>query len=596
MQRAGSEPENHADSEHAASGDGAAFGKYQLFASLGRGGMADVFLAVARGPLGFNKLAVVKRLRAALADEPSFLNMFLDEARLAARLNHPNVVHTYEVGEEKGSYFIAMEYLEGQPLNKIIKEAAKGEVELDPVVSARIVSDALSGLQHAHELRDYDGTPLKIIHRDISPHNVFVTYDGQVKLVDFGIAKAALSSTTTEVGVLKGKVAYMAPEQAMGVPIDRRADIFAMGIVAWELLTRRRLMSGESAAATLHRLLNAPIQRVSEVVPGIDAELDAIVARALEKEPDARYQSAIEMRDALESWISKSGRVVRQEDVGGRVTAMFASVREDVRRQIQAHMGKLAEAANTQELASLNASALRRFNSSSNASTGQLLALGSSTGSGSGVITVPPAGVGPVPAAAAEPEPGPKKKRALVALLLLLAFVFLGAALLILRFATTFVGPAPAQSVAALETTAAPLSTPSGAPITSAPPTSASVLAVSESAPSPSVRVPTARPTGTFPLALTVRPTVSATPSATAAPSATAPEENRGPGFLTLDTYPWTRVSEGGRVLGTTPLIRLPLSPGPHSLLLENAEQGIKQSYNVVIKSGEPISRRLAFK
>ncbi|MDB4940788.1 MAG: serine/threonine protein kinase, partial [Labilithrix sp.] len=220
-----------------------AFGKYQLFASLGRGGMADVFLAVARGQMGFNKLAVVKRLRQALAEEAAFRTMFLDEARLAARLSHPNIVHTYEVGEQDGVYFIAMEYLEGQSLNKVMKEALRRKDGLEPEVSARIIADALGGLGYAHGLADYDGRPLGIIHRDVSPHNIFVTYDGHTKLVDFGIAKAALSSTETEVGVLKGKVAYMSPEQAMGGRIDQRADIFAMGIVLWELLARQRLMT-----------------------------------------------------------------------------------------------------------------------------------------------------------------------------------------------------------------------------------------------------------------------------------------------------------------------------------------------------------------
>src|SRR5271154_5552065 len=175
-------------------------GKYQLLAVLGRGGMAEVFLALSRGAMGFDKLAVIKRLRPGLADDKSFRDMFLDEARLAARLNHPNVVHTYEVGEQNGQYFIAMEYLEGQSLNKVIRELVKSNEAIEPEVCARIVSDALAGLHHAHELRDYDGTPLQIIHRDISPHNVFVTYDGQIKLVDFGIDKAALSSQTTEVG------------------------------------------------------------------------------------------------------------------------------------------------------------------------------------------------------------------------------------------------------------------------------------------------------------------------------------------------------------------------------------------------------------
>src|SRR5438067_10395399 len=161
-----------------------AFGKYQLFASLGRGGMADVFLSVARGQMGFNKLAVIKRLRQALAEEAAFRNMFLDEARLAARLNHPNIVHTYEVGEQNGVYFIAMEYLEGQSLNKVLKETLRRNEAMEPEICARVVADALAGLGHAHELRDYDGRPLNIIHRDVSPHNIFVTYDGHTKLVD----------------------------------------------------------------------------------------------------------------------------------------------------------------------------------------------------------------------------------------------------------------------------------------------------------------------------------------------------------------------------------------------------------------------------
>src|SRR5579864_5693563 len=160
--------------------DQMAIGKYHLFASLGRGGMADVFLAVARGPMGFNKLVVVKRLR---TQEATLVSMFLDEARLSARLNHPNIVHTYEVGECGGDYFIAMEYLEGQSLNEILKQAIRTQANFGVNLAVRVIADALAGLHYAHELMDYDGTSLRIVHRDISPHNVFVTYDGQVKLV-----------------------------------------------------------------------------------------------------------------------------------------------------------------------------------------------------------------------------------------------------------------------------------------------------------------------------------------------------------------------------------------------------------------------------
>ena len=264
--------------------------------------------------------------------------MFLDEARLAARLSHPNIVHTYEVGEQNGVYFIAMEYLEGQSLNKVLKEALRRKEGIEPELGARIIADALGGLAYAHELADYDGRPLGIIHRDVSPHNIFVTYDGHMKVVDFGIAKAALSSTETEVGVLKGKVAYMSPEQAMGGRIDQRADLFAMGIVLWELLARQRLMTGESAANTLHKLMNEPIPRVSAAMPGIDPELEAIVGKALEKDPQYRWQSAAEMRDALEAWLRSNPRPARQEEVGRKMLHLFSSVREEVQRQVQRHM------------------------------------------------------------------------------------------------------------------------------------------------------------------------------------------------------------------------------------------------------------------
>src|SRR5689334_3257328 len=187
-------------------------GKYRLIAELGHGGMAEVYLAVVRGPAGFNKLVVVKQIRPQLAEDPEFLAMFLDEARLAARLSHPNVVQTNEVGQEGERHFLAMEYLDGQPLSRINQRLGpKGGLPL--VMHLRVIADLLGGLHYAHELSDYDGTPLGVVHRDVTPHNIFITYDGVVKVVDFGIAKARDALTLTKVGIIKGKIAYMAPEQ-----------------------------------------------------------------------------------------------------------------------------------------------------------------------------------------------------------------------------------------------------------------------------------------------------------------------------------------------------------------------------------------------
>ncbi|MDP9000895.1 MAG: protein kinase [Myxococcota bacterium] len=316
------------------------FGKYRSLGRIGRGGMADVFLAVARGPAGFNKLVVIKRLRDTVASDDAFRQMFLDEARLAARLNHPNVVQTYDVFEHEGSFFITMEYLEGQPLSRLERECRKREKKIEHRIHARIVSDALCGLHYAHEARDYDGVPLQIVHRDVSPQNIFVTYDGQIKVVDFGIAKAERSNTKTQVGFFKGKTAYMAPEQLEGGAIDRRVDVFTSGIVLWELLAGRKLMAAETQAKTLMRLLREPIPHVADIVPDTDANLDRIVARALERDPAARFQTAGEMRNALEQYLAERDHLVRHDEIGRIVGEIFGDVRADMQRAISVQMAR----------------------------------------------------------------------------------------------------------------------------------------------------------------------------------------------------------------------------------------------------------------
>ena len=537
-----------------------AFGKYQLFATLGRGGMSDVYLAVARGPMGFNKLVVIKRLRTGLAEEASFLQMFLDEARLAARLNHPNVVHTYEVGEEDGSYFIAMEYLEGQPLNAIVREVAKSDAPFDAAVAARVVADALAGLAYAHQLEDYDGTPLRIIHRDISPHNVFVTYDGQVKLVDFGIAKAILSQSSTEVGVLKGKVAYMAPEQATAAgDIDQRADLFAMGIVLWELLARRKLFHEPTAAATLHRLLNGSIPKLSVSMPAVDPVLAAIADKALEKEPSARYATATEMREALEAWIRGSGRVVRDGEIGERVSKLFEGVRGDVKLKVQKAMEAIA-------LGESPVLDLRMANESKRRSSGRV---GESDDSASAIVAAPE----PIRSSRA---PRHDERRggsmALFLGLLLAALV----AIMVVMFRVVIARHDPVAEPSASEPPRANVST--APPPISSPPVDTVRASVSAEPGAPPANANAPHPSAT------------AVPRATA-PAATTPEIASG--FLTFDTYPWSRVSEAGRALGTTPLLHLTMSAGVHTLSLENAEQGIHRTYSVMIKPGETFSMRL---
>ncbi len=318
-------------------------GKYQLIANLGHGGMADVYLAIVHGPVGFNKLMVIKRLRPSLAEEPEFLSMFLDEARLAARLNHPNVVQTNEVAEVDGIYYIAMEYLDGQPLNRILHRAVKsGDLPRDLLL--RIVADSLAGLHHAHELSDYDGSPIGVVHRDASPHNIFVTYDGQTKVVDFGIAKAATRSAETRGGVLKGKIAYMAPEQARSDEVDRRADIFAMGLVMWEVVTGTRLRRG-SDLEMLDRISTGEVPRLSTVLPGCAPALERILARATHLAKEERYATANEMRQDIVAYLESTGARVGAEEVGKLVSKMFESKRAEMKAIIERQLTGLRRAA-----------------------------------------------------------------------------------------------------------------------------------------------------------------------------------------------------------------------------------------------------------
>ena len=317
-------------------------GKYQLIANLGHGGMADVYLAIVHGLVGFNKLTVIKRLRPSLAEEPEFLAMFLDEARLAARLNHPNVVQTNEVAEVDGIYYIAMEYLDGQPLNRILHRAVKAG-ELPRELLLRVVADALAGLHHAHELTDYDGSPLSVVHRDASPHNIFVTYDGQTKVVDFGIAKAATRSAETRGGVLKGKIAYMAPEQARSDEIDRRGDIFAMGLVAWEALTGARLRKG-SDLEMLEKISGGDVPPLSTAWPDCPAELARIIARSTALSKNDRYATAHDMRKDILAYLDSTGARCSAEDVGKLVSSLFDSKRAEMKAIIERQLSGLRRA------------------------------------------------------------------------------------------------------------------------------------------------------------------------------------------------------------------------------------------------------------
>lgn len=284
----------------ATDGEGERLDRFELIAELASGGMATVYLARLSGVAGFQRLVAIKRLHPHLAREPEFIEMFLDEARLAARIHHPNVVPIQEVGEKDGGYYLVMDYVEGDTLARLLARAAQAKQQVPYGVVIRIVLDVLAGLHAAHELKDDLGAPLSIVHRDVSPQNVLVGVDGIARVVDFGVARASSRLSTTRSGQLKGKLAYMAPEQARGGAIDRRADLFSCGIVLWEALALKRLFKGDGEAETLNRMLYDPIAPPSSARPDVPRALEDVCMKALERDVDKRFATAQEFAEALE--------------------------------------------------------------------------------------------------------------------------------------------------------------------------------------------------------------------------------------------------------------------------------------------------------
>jgi len=285
----------------------ATLGRYEVVKHLAQGGMAEVLLARATGLEGFERHVVIKRIRAEQAHDQNHVQMFLEEARLAATLHHHNVVQVHDIGEEQGEYFFVMEYVHGEDVRRILTAVTGHEARppLEHVLT--IITGAAAGLHHAHEQCGPNRVPLGIVHRDVSPENILVGYDGGVKVADFGIAKASHRSLKTESGIRKGKVSYMSPEQCIGLPVDRRSDIFALGIVLYESLTTRRLFKDENDFLTMTAIVQSKIRPPSTVWPEIPPELEQIVMKALSPSPEDRYSTADHMQRALEAFAAKIG-------------------------------------------------------------------------------------------------------------------------------------------------------------------------------------------------------------------------------------------------------------------------------------------------
>jgi serine/threonine protein kinase len=321
--------------------EGERLDRFELVAELASGGMATVYLARLGGVGGFQRFVAIKRLHPHLARDNEFIEMFLDEARLAARIHHPNVVPILEIGESPEGYYLVMEYIEGDTLGRILARSAQSQERVPSPIGVRMVLDALAGLHAAHELKDDDGKALEIVHRDVSPQNILVGVDGSARITDFGVARAASRLSTTRSGQLKGKLAYMSPEQAKAqATVDRRADIFAMGTVLWEVLACKRLFKGDGDADTLNRVLHEPIPSLRSVAPHVPAALESVVMKALERERDRRYATAAEFADALERVARVVGTLAAPREVATYIEFVIGTEISQQREAVRAWLAR----------------------------------------------------------------------------------------------------------------------------------------------------------------------------------------------------------------------------------------------------------------
>src|SRR4051812_8168208 len=312
------------------------FGRYTLLERLAVGGMAEVFRAKISSSHGFQKILVIKRILPHLAADPGFVAMFIDEAKLTAQLTHPKIVQILDFGEVNGQYFTALEFIDGFDALGLLRIAAQKRTRIPTQLAVFIVDEILEALDYAHNARDMEGKSMQIVHRDISPSNIFISKRGDVKLGDFGIAHAKRRESKTQVGTLKGKYGYMSPEQVVGRPIDARSDLFAVGVVLAELLTGRRLFTAPADLDVLLKVRDVRLDRLDKYGADLPPALDAIVRKALKKSARERYQSAVDFRDALSDYLFSTGQRVSAAELRNFTGALFDSSPDAVARLAQA--------------------------------------------------------------------------------------------------------------------------------------------------------------------------------------------------------------------------------------------------------------------
>jgi serine/threonine protein kinase len=311
------------------------FGRYYLLERISTGGMAEIFKAKAFGVEGFERLLAVKRILGHIAENEEFIDMFIDEAKIAGQLHHPNIAQIFDLGRVEGSYFIALEYISGQDLKTLFQRNRRLDQRPKIPRIIHVVTKVCEGLAHAHGKKDSSGRDLDIVHRDISPQNILLSYEGEVKIIDFGIAKAKGRTSETEAGVLKGKFSYMSPEQVEGEEVDHRCDLFSLGIVLYEMLTRRRLFRGSSDVQTIQNIQDMEIAPPSTHNPEVSDELDAIVMKALARPPGERFQTARQMEEALERYMRHEDFFYKSTDLAEDMRAAFSDELKMERRKLE---------------------------------------------------------------------------------------------------------------------------------------------------------------------------------------------------------------------------------------------------------------------
>ncbi|MCC6336163.1 MAG: serine/threonine protein kinase [Myxococcales bacterium] len=557
-----------------------------LLAPLAQGGMAEIWLARQSGLKGFEKLVVIKRMTGALEADPEYVEMFLTEARLAAQLNHPNIVQIYELGEQSGSLYIVMEYLDGENLAVLRRAGQKVGLPVLDAHAARLIASAADGLHYAHVKVGLDGSPLHIVHRDVSPQNLIATMEGGLKVVDFGIAK--LASQNTSSGKLKGKFAYMSPEQARGEQVDARSDVFALGICLFELLTRTRFLPKMDDVQLLSTIAGTgPLPRPSERRADVPPGLEAVVLKALVRKKEERFQSARELHDALEEWLRSTSAAASSNDVADYLRTVFARRIHERRQLIEAAMKAELTPNSARNFAALakgkgpdtGATSRSRAKPSPSAGRGKGLALGGVVAAlllavVAGALALRPSSSDEEVSTLLEPSPEGGVKPPLV--------------------------EAPASPVLILDTV------PRGAAVVvddkprGQSPITLDGLSLGEHQVKVSLdgyqdsqrAVTLARPGERLVVELALAPLPPAVPLPSKdrpRPRAEAPQ-----GKLTLKTTPWTTVYLGKQKLGDTPLIEVSIPAGKRVLRLVNPERGLESTIEVDIVSGETTVKKLS--